>query len=713
MQIPVQLVVPSHTMKAVETRALIDSGASISCIDWGFVRKQRIPTQRLKTPIQAQNADNSVNSKGVIRFSTTLFLDVGGITRRTTLYVMNLGNENVILGLPWLKDVNPTINWVDRTISIKESLDQSQELFLSFSADTKRHESHFIRPSVKPPRHINVNAIVNQHLFAYNDWETENEYISRAKQNRAIYRIIRCGSRFIPAGSPIIAKLTNATELVAAAEKSKPKVTLPPKYSSFASVFSKEATDHVPSSRPYDHEINFDDSFTPKIGKVYPLSPDERKATEDFLDENLAAGKIRPSNSPQASPFFFVKKKDGGLRPCQDYRYVNEHTIRNAYPLPLISDLVDKLRDAKVFTKFDVRWGYNNVRIKDGHQWKVAFITHKGLFEPTVMFFGLTNSPATFQRFMNDSFRDMIAEGWLVIYMDDLLVFSPDTALHEEPTKRVLQRMAELDLHLKLEKCKFVTDEVEYLGMIVKPGQLAMDPVKLDGIASWPTPTKVKDVRSFLGFANFYRRFIPDYSNVSRPLLDLTKKNLPWNWSPSCQSSFDSLKHLFLAKPVLRLPNFSAPFAIATDASKHASGAILLQTDSNSDWHPCSYLSQSFSPAERNYDIYNRELLAVIRALKSWRHYLHGSPFPVQVFTDHKNLTYFRQPQSLNRRQARWLIDLADFDLKMVHVSGKLLAGPDALSRRPDLLPADDSDNANVTLLPPSLFVNIIDTALS
>ena len=172
---------------------------------------------------------------------------------------------------------------------------------------------------MKPPRHTNVNAIVDQHLFAYNDWETKNEYITRAQQNCAIYRIIRCRSRLIPAGSLIITKLTTATELAAAAEKSKPKPMLPPEYSSFASVFSKEAIDHVPPSRPYDHEINLDDAFTPKIGKVYPLSPDKCKATEDFLDENLASGKIRPSNSPQPSPFFFVKKKDGGLHPCQDY----------------------------------------------------------------------------------------------------------------------------------------------------------------------------------------------------------------------------------------------------------------------------------------------------------------------------------------------------------------------------------------------------------
>ena len=160
-----------------------------------------------------------------------------------------------------------------------------------------------------------MNAVTDHHLFAYNDWETESEYITHTKQNCAIYRIIRCGSRFIPAGSLIIAKLTTATELVAAAEKSKPKATLPTEYSSFASVFSKEATDHIPPSQPYDHEINLDDAFTPKIGKVYHLSPDEGKATEDFLDENLASEKIRPSNFPQASPFFFVKKKDGGLRP--------------------------------------------------------------------------------------------------------------------------------------------------------------------------------------------------------------------------------------------------------------------------------------------------------------------------------------------------------------------------------------------------------------
>ena len=184
--------------------------------------------------------------------------------------------------------------------------------------------------------------------------------------------------------------------------------------------------------------------------------------------------------------------------------------------------------------------------------------------------------------------------------------------------------------------------------MIVQPNQLAMNPVKLDGIAKWPTPTKVKDIRSFLGFANFYCHFIPNYSNIACSLIDLTKKNLPWTWTSVQEAAFSSLKTLFLLRPILHLPNPTALFALATDASKHALDTILLQTDENGDWHPCSYLSQSFSPTEQNYDIYNRELLAVIRTLKTWRHYLHGSPFPVQVFTDHKNLIFFHLPQSIN-----------------------------------------------------------------
>ena len=254
---------------------------------------------------------------------------------------------------------------------------------------------------------------------------------------------------------------------------------------------------------------------------------------------------------------------------------MNDGTIKNAYPLPLISDLIDKLKGAKVFTKLDLRWGYNNVRIKDGDQWKAAFKTNRGLFEPMVMFFGMCNSPATFQNMMNDLFRDMIDKGWIVIYMDNILIFSDNLEDHQKRTLRVLQRLQENDLFLKIEKCFFEVTEIEFLGMIIRPGYIAMDEAKLKGIKDWPTPSTVKGVRSFLGFGNFYRRFISHYSDIARPLNDLTKKDKRWEWSEECQKAFETLKEKFAEAPVLLMPDHSKPFTIESDASKFATGAVL------------------------------------------------------------------------------------------------------------------------------------------
>jgi hypothetical protein len=259
-------------------------------------------------------------------------------------------------------------------------------------------------------------------------------------------------------------------------------------------------------------------------------------------------------------------------------------------------------------------------------------------------------------------------------------------------------------LFLKPEKCTFDAEEVEYLGMIIKPGHVTMDPAKLDGIRDWPIPTTVKETRSFLGFCNFYQNFISHYSDLARPLIDLTKKDVQFLWTDACNESFLILKDCFLRQPVLRNPDPTHQFAVVTDASLVATGAVLLQTDDNGQYHPCGYLSQSLNPAERNYQIFNRELLAVIRALTEWRHDLEGNPHLVIVFTDHKNLLYFHTAQKLTRRQAQWQLILSMFDIELHHIPGTKLAAPDALSRRPDHRPMD-LDNADVTLLPDTMFV--------
>jgi RNase H-like domain found in reverse transcriptase/Integrase zinc binding domain/Reverse transcriptase (RNA-dependent DNA polymerase) len=361
--------------------------------------------------------------------------------------------------------------------------------------------------------------------------------------------------------------------------------------------------------------------------------------------------------------------------------------------------------------KMDIRSGYNNIRIHPDDRWKAAFTMEFGLFEPNVMFFGLCNSLATFQAYMNRTFQQEINKGWMVIYMDNILIFSMTMTEHRERTRRVLMKIWNEHLFLKPEKCTFDAEEVEYLRMIIRPGQVAMDTAKTKGIVKWPTPKSVKDVRSFLGFCNFYCTFISHYSDIAWPLIHLTKKDTPFFWTAQCQDTFQDLKECFIKQPVLRNPDPSQQFAVATDASLVATGGVLLQTDENGIYHPCAYLSQSLNPAERNYQIFDRELLAVICALNEWHYYLEGNAHPVIVFTDHKNLLYFHTAQKLTRRQARWQLTLSLFDIELHHVAGTKLAVPDALSHCPD---HDDGsrDNEDAVLLPDSLFVRLINNDL-
>ena len=348
------------------------------------------------------------------------------------------------------------------------------------------------------------------------------------------------------------------------------------------------------------------------------MNTKEMEVCKKFIDENLKAGKIRKSQSPQASLFFFVQKKDRGLCPFQDYWYLNEHTVKNAYLLSLISTLIDKLKGAKYFSKMDVQWGYNNVHIKEGDEWKAAFTTPFGLYEPLVMFFRQCNSPLTFQAFMDSTFRDMIVEQWLIIYIDNILIFAKTMEECQEQTKWVLERMQEEDLHLKLAKCAFDQTEVEYLGLIVKNGEVLMDPTKLKAVEQWEPPKSVKAVRSFIRFRNFYRKFIPNFSALAWLLHDLTKKGVTFQWGKEQDDVFIKLKETFLSAPVIKMLDTTKPFFVMTDASLTASGGVLMQKDSNGDFHPCAYHSTTFSPVEQNYNIYNRELLAIIQALKEW-----------------------------------------------------------------------------------------------
>ena len=265
----------------------------------------------------------------------------------------------------------------------------------------------------------------------------------------------------------------------------------------------------------WDHAIDLKETFKLQKGRIYPLSKNEREV-QNFVEDQLRRGYIRPSKSPQTSPVFFVDKKDSSKRMVIDYCNLNDQMIKNNYPLPLITELIDNMGSKKVFTKMDLRWEFNNVRIKEEDKWKEVFTMHIGSFEPTVMFFGMTNLPATFQAMMNEILRDLINEGKVAAFVDDMLVETETEKGHDEIVEEILKRLEENSLYIKPEKCVWKARKIGFLGVVIGPNGIEMEAEKVDGVLSWSQPKNVKDIRKFLGLANYYRRFIKDFAQVAR-----------------------------------------------------------------------------------------------------------------------------------------------------------------------------------------------------
>jgi hypothetical protein len=322
--------------------------------------------------------------------------------------------------------------------------------------------------------------------------------------------------------------------------------------------------------------------------------------------------------------------------------------------VPLIPPTIACVRNASIFTKFDVRQGYNNIRIQREDRHKAAFKTEFGIFVPNVMFFGLTNSPAMFQCMMDSIFQRTIDKHHLLgteilVYMDNILIASSSgLAGHHAAVHDVLAVLEEHDLYLKPKKCVWEADSVDYLGLILEEGVTCMDPTKVEGVRNWATPTMKKHVCSFLGFCNFYRAFIRGFAKLAKPLNNLTKKDAPWVWGDDEQNAFDTLKRHITEEPILRQPQMDKQFELEVDASSYAIRAVLMQRQEDGKRHPVGFYSATLNDTEQNYDIYDLELLTVVRSLENWQTYLAGSPHKVVIFTDHMNLQYWQDPHKIS-----------------------------------------------------------------
>jgi RNase H-like domain found in reverse transcriptase/Reverse transcriptase (RNA-dependent DNA polymerase)/Integrase zinc binding domain len=652
-----------HTKsKRAEALALVDSGATENFMNLDYARYLHLPIQWLTLPRKLYNVDGTSNQSGDLLYYTDLSVQMGDKRINLRFFLSNLGENKAILGYPWFAAMQPKIDWK------RGWIDHSQLPIIFRTLDTAK--------ACFSPRTVNIPREP---------------------------RILRIGRLYICAANPV------------------PQI--PQQFKAFERVFSEEALHEFPPSRPWDHAIDLKPGAPAALpGKLIPLCQVELGVLRKFVKEHLTWGTICPSKSPYKSRFFFIKKKDRTLHVIQDYRPVNEWTIRNAYPLPLIPELIDWLNGCSLYTKFDIRWGYNNVWIKEGDEWKAAFIINEGLFEPTVMFFRLTNSPATFQTMMNSIFLEEIAECWLTIYMDDMAIHTQkmedETELqhilrHRSYVCRVLAKLLKHNLFLKPEKCTFEQPSIEFLGVRVSKGTVHMDDVKVEKVRKWIPPSNVTEVCKFLGFTGYYRYFIKDYLKIAKPLLLLTHNTTPWQWNDEQQQAFETLWNLMCQQPVLKQPDFTKPFAVFTDTSAYGVGAILSQeggpnTQNRTKYHPIAYYSTTFTKTERNYDVCDRELLAIMKAITHWRPYLIWMKEPFKIFTDHANLLHWKSPWKLNRCTARWHGELQDYNFTLHHVPGKNHMAADALSRPPG---ADmgKNDNQQMIMLPEPLFICVAD----
>jgi DNA-binding MarR family transcriptional regulator len=404
------------------------------------------------------------------------------------------------------------------------------------------------------------------------------------------------------------------------------------------------------------------------------MAPIEHEEVKKTIDELLAKGYIRRSFSPWAFPVLLVEKTDGAKRMCVNYRDLNAATIKNKHPLPCIEDLFDQLQGACVFSKIDLCSGYHQLKIHPEDIPKTAFTCKYGLYEYTVMSFGLTNAPAFFMHLMNKVFMDYL-DTFVVIFIDDILVYSKSEAEHEKHLKLVLQRLREHKLYAKLSKCEFWIDEFPFLDHVISKGGIAVDPSKVKDVLDWEVPHSMKEVRSFLGLAGYYQRFIENFSKIAKPLTSLLEKGVDFSWTDERQMAFDELKKRLTTAPVLTLPDQSKRFTVYCNASKDGLGSVLMQ-----EGRVIAYALQQLRRHELNYRTHDLELAVVVHALKIWRHYLFGQR--CDIYTDHKSLKYIFTQSELNMRQRRWLELVKDYDLEIHYHPGKANVVVDALSRK-------------------------------
>ncbi|WVZ63799.1 hypothetical protein U9M48_013404 [Paspalum notatum var. saurae] len=642
-----------HTKGVVQERSIriiIDSGSCNNLASTMLVEKLSLPTRKHPNPYHIQ----WLNDGGKIKITRSVRVpfSMGAYSDFVDCDVIPMEACSLLLGRPWQYDTDSLHHGRSNHYSF---MFKGQKICLHPMTPEQIVKDDLAR-AAKTAKQLDPSPSVNSEikLNAPVLLATRADFADLRDSHLPCYALV-CSS--------VLVSLDDA-----------PSLDISPAVANilqeYADVFPKDLPPGLPPLRGIEHRIDLIPGARLPNRAPYRTNPDETKEIQRQVQELLNKGYIRESLSPCS--------KDGSWRMCVDCRAINNITIRYRYPIPRLDDMLDELSGAIFFTKIDLRSGYHQIRMKLGDEWKTAFKTKFGLYEWLVMPFGLTNAPSTFMRLMNEVLRPFIGL-FVVVYFDDILIYSKTMDEHLDHLSAVFYALRTAHLFANMEKCIFCTQRVSFLGYVVTPRGIEVDSSKIAAIQEWPTPTTVTQIRSFLGLAGFYRRFVRDFSSIAAPLHELTKKDVPFAWRDSQEVAFSTLKDKLTHAPLLQLPDFNKVFELECDASGIGLGAVLLQ-----EGKPVAYFSEKLSGASLKYSTYDKELYALVRTLHTWQHYLWHREFIIH--SDHEALKHIRTQTNLNRRHANWVEFIESFPYIIKHKNGKDNVIADALSRRYTML---------------------------
>ncbi|KAM0841708.1 hypothetical protein ACQ4PT_058840 [Festuca glaucescens] len=658
-------------------RIIIDGGSCNNLASVDMVEKLSLPTRQRTHPYYIQWFESSRKLK--VTRTTRVHFTIGTYSDFVDCDVVPMQACSLLLGRPWQFD--------------RESVHNGKTNQYSFMHDGKKIG---LKP-MTPEQILKDDLARASRVKNEEKHKSENQIVAadfvphktntKSDSNHATE--IRLKNHCLLASKSDIAELdVNTTqcyaiickEVLFSFEDMPP--SLPPAVANllqeFIDVFPQDVPPGLPPIRGIEHQIDLIPGASLPNRAPYRTNPEETKEIQRQIQVLQDKGYIRESLSPCAVPIILVPKKDGSSRMCTDCRAINNITIRYRHPIPRLDDMLDELSGSIMFSKVDLRSGYHQIRMQLGDEWKTAFKTKFGLYEWLVMPFGLTNAPSTFMRLMNEVLRAFIGR-FVVVYFDDILIYSKSLEDHLNHLRAVFNALRDARLYGNLEKCTFCTNRVAFLGYVVTAQGIEVDPAKIEAIESWPQPKTVTQVRSFLGLAGFYRRFVKDFGSIAAPLNELTKKDVPFVWGDTQQEAFMILKDKLTHAPLLQLLDFNKTFELECDASGIGLGGVLLQ-----EGKPVAYFSEKLSGPSLNYSTYDKELYALVRTLETWQHYLWPKEFVIH--SDHESLKHIRSQAKLNRRHAKWVEFIESFPYVIKHKKGKDNVIADALSRRYTML---------------------------